>query len=132
MTDGYAVQAINLFKNALINNNATLDFSLAECIFYYVPKMLCMHRSYWTEEHLLIIRTNQEEEFSDHLNTYMNNMYCYSKLYLYSITHDNVDEYLRKIVGWNIQVDGIDIPDEVMPSYYKIDPQEFIKIMVLI
>jgi hypothetical protein len=127
----YIVKATDLLKMALINNNATLDASINECIFYYVPKMLCHHREYWNEEHLLIFCTNQQDEFIDYLDADPNQKYCHSRVYIYSIKHNDVDTYLKQIVAWHIQLDLADIDDKIdtiMPAHYKIDPREFINI----
>lgn len=59
--------ARNILLTALIDNHLKIDFSIIQYMFYYVPKMIRMHRELWTEEALIMFYLYKDKEKCDYL-----------------------------------------------------------------
>lgn len=130
------IQAAELFKTTMHINQATLDIPLTECTIYYIPRMPYSHRTYWTEEVLSIYyRVNNRDEYGiDVLKAGPK-----SRRSVYAWPFDTSPEYeLKVFVSGNLQVDisdlqkQIDLGNNVMPTYYVIEPKLFVRILGLL
>lgn len=56
-------ECYNLIISTLIYNNVKLTFNIDNCVIYYIPDCIHIHREVWTQKDIIIIYSSNTEEF---------------------------------------------------------------------
>jgi hypothetical protein len=129
------IKAAGLLKTALKENNASFDFSLEDCLIYYVPLMPRSHRSMWFEEMLYLFLRSTEEIAEDSLRCVSDS---HRGIRLLPCPEDTI-QGLETEVEYNLRLEVGSLKkippfayQNLMPHYYQLDPKDLTKTMNLL